>query len=76
VIIWPLGDDDYDDEVEVEAWLRRFPGARSVAPIELAARTVPVTKPLAFGVAIVPPDGAVPPSASGAGCADQDVRGR
>jgi hypothetical protein len=74
VIIWPLGDDDYDDEVE--AWLRRFPGARSGAPIELAARTVPVTKPLTFGVAIVPPDGAVPLSASGAGCADQDVRGR
>lgn len=74
VIIWPLGDDDYDDEVE--AWLRRFPGARSATPIELAAWTVPATKTLVFGVAIVPPCGGTRPSASNAGCADKDVRRR
>jgi hypothetical protein len=53
VIVWPLGDINYDDEVE--AWLRRFPGVRITTPIELEARTMPATRRFAFGVAVVPP---------------------
>ena len=54
VIVWTKSNDDSEFENSIT---ERFPNARLMKPLELANQTSASLEPIAFGVAVIPPDG-------------------